>query len=438
MKKFIAATVCCLFAFSVFVFGGCACGKNGNSANNYKAEITVENDCVTVLSRVNTESEEAKFFIPRAKEQSFCLLSLSLSGKSAEYSSDGVIFTVKSKKNEGIEIKYAFKVPDTEQISLLDVVPLLVAKSGEEYLTPVENEVGLFTAFDSSNFSVELSVPQSYVIAGGEPLNALDKGESGVTYSYSFSSARSVGFLLDKNYAVKSEKSADKSINYCFLSDTNAEETYLFIKNCFEYFAKFLGEYPYKSLTVAETKGETQSIPSTGLVTVDSAKREVSEENFRFNIALGIAEQWLKHITCANDISYSAFSPALCFYAARSFLLNEGTQKDKDFINELTADKRASVALYINAKKEQNPAYKPVIVKNASETTDKLEYVSLLINGGVNALLRLEEDYSPSKVEKALKKFVKSNKNKISSKADFSAALSSLSRIFDYYLENPL
>ncbi|HBK02137.1 MAG TPA: hypothetical protein DDY77_03815, partial [Clostridiales bacterium] len=211
MKKFIAATVCCLFSFSFFVFGGCACGKNENSVNNYKAEITVENDCVTVCSRVNTESEETKFFIPRAKEKSFCLLSLSFNGKSAEYSSDGAIFTVKSRKNEEIEIKYAFNVPDTEQISLLGVVPLLVAKSGEEYLAPVENEVGLFTAFDSSNFSVELSVPQSYVIAGGEPLNALDKGENGVTYSYSFSSARSVGFMLDKNYAVKSEKSADKS-----------------------------------------------------------------------------------------------------------------------------------------------------------------------------------------------------------------------------------
>jgi aminopeptidase N len=106
---------------------------------------------------------------------------------------------------------------------------------------------------DCADYKVNLTLPKDYTVAGTGVLESERMLESKKVCTMSALNVRDFALVLSQDFRVESAQVNGKTLSYYYYNDTAPKATLDTIRECFAFFEKSYGEYPYPQYTVAQT-----------------------------------------------------------------------------------------------------------------------------------------------------------------------------------------
>ena len=106
---------------------------------------------------------------------------------------------------------------------------------------------------DCANFKVTLTAPKEYVVASTGEIMGERTLESKKEHTMSALNVRDFAMVLSKEYRITTTKKGETTLAYYYYDDKNATKTLDVIEECFSFYEKSFGEYPYGNYAVAQT-----------------------------------------------------------------------------------------------------------------------------------------------------------------------------------------
>ena len=124
--------------------------------------------------------------------------------------------------------------------------------NGAYSATPYYN-VGDPFVTDVANYSVSLTLPDSYIVASTGNIVEVSSLNGLSTYKYTANAVRDYALVLSQNFKKLTATTGDTQVNYYYFADTDAETSLATAVGMMEYLNKNVGSYPYEQYSVVET-----------------------------------------------------------------------------------------------------------------------------------------------------------------------------------------
>lgn len=257
-------------------------------------------------------------------------------------------------------------------VNLADFYPSLCAvQDGAFYQTPYE-PIGDPFFFDVADFDVSITFPQDYVIAGSGKILSSTALNGKRTNRYKISSARSVAFVLSKDFDLLTEKVDGVILNYYFYGERDNKTCLQTAIKAIKYFTETFGVYPYDTLSVVETPFVQGGMEYSGLVYISD---ELEPSAFNEVISHEIAHQWWYGGVGNNQTTYACLDEGLAEYSVLLFYENHpeyGFNREQ-LISSSISTYRAFCTVYDRLLGKSDTS----MLRPLSEYSSEYEYVNI-------------------------------------------------------------
>lgn len=106
---------------------------------------------------------------------------------------------------------------------------------------------------DCADFKVTLTAPKEYVVATTGSITQERMLESKKEHTMSALNVRDFAMILSEAYRVTTTKQGETTLAYYYYKDETPTKTLDIIEECFAFYEKSFGEYPYENYAVAQT-----------------------------------------------------------------------------------------------------------------------------------------------------------------------------------------
>ncbi len=362
MKKFSIIFVFVLICSSVFLFG---CNHNALTVYNIEMELngnvisgteTVEyvNNSDTTVNELkfnlfaNAYREGAKFSPIGAQYNSIAyydgtnygkteIQNVRVNGNDVNYQIGGQDENILSFDipelfpNESVSVKIEFSVTipkvisrlgeNEKTINLSTFYPILCGWTENGFYECVYYSVGDPFFSDCANYNVAFTCDGVYMVATSGVIEKTKTNGEKKTYNIVGKNLRSFSMVLSKEYKAVIDTSLGFNVTYFYYADDNPNESVLTAVKAIKTFSELFGEYPFNSLTVAQTKFTAGGMEYPTLVYVSD---DLDQKSYYEVIVHETAHQWWQSAVGNNEIEYGFLDEGLCEYSTVLFYEKNG------------------------------------------------------------------------------------------------------------------
>lgn len=250
---------------------------------------------------------------------------------------------------------------------------------------------------DATDFSVSLTLPSEYTVASsGYPEKTLADGEK-TTYCYSLKGGRYFSFVLSKDFGVESRRDGDVTVtafsakgNQVALAETAAA--------ALNYFSKTFGDYPYKSLNVADAPFSCGGMEYSGLCLISDA---LTETERKYAVVHEVAHQWWCCGVGNDQINAAYLDEGLAEFSTYLYLYDNG---EKDEAQAMLDNAKSAYKAYFDIYKTLGGEANTKMQRNLKEFSSLGEYVAIAYDKSLLMFASYAETVGMPKTKKRLKK----------------------------------
>ncbi|MBQ8375208.1 MAG: hypothetical protein IJX98_06540 [Clostridia bacterium] len=270
---------------------------------------------------------------------------------------------------------------------------------------------------DCADYTVSLTVPKDYAVASSGTETDEKTLESKKRHTVSATNARDFAIVLSENFGVKTEKAGKTEIAYYYFDEKNADCAVKLAKEAVEYYSSVFGEYPFETLSLAQT-GLVE--PSAEYPALCMLKSSLDGEELSRVIAQAVAHQWWYAAVGCNPFENAWQDEALAEYSAALFF-----EKHGDYgLNKQTLVKGAlgRYKSYLDTYQKTLGWADTRMTRSLGEYLNAYEYESVAVDKGVVMLDTLSKSVGEKKFLAALRKYYNDNKYETATPAHLSGA----------------
>lgn len=418
MKKFLALIISITLAFStIFVLDGCS--QSEDSRSLYDLYCVLEGDtldCDLNFTYVNdtTKNVGVLYFClyPNAFREGAKIKPVHLEYVSTAYpngvsygdikitavnsQNEKLEYTINGEDQNILEVKLKNEVKPNKQVNVFISfkVSLANVKHRLGYGENTVNLTGFYPVLcplyegeiyksvyypsgdpfytDIADYSVDLVVPSSYVVASS--LSPTKTGYQGfkTKYSYSREKVRDIAFILSKDFNVLKDEVDDTSVYYYYFNDDEPEKSLDVIKDSLSYFSKTFFKYPYSEYVVCQADFIYGGMEYPCLTFIDKNLKDYDKE---YCIVHETAHQWWYSLVGVNSSEEGFIDEGLTEFSTLLYLSNSDNYdlNLEDMINGVKNSYRNIRDISV-----KNSTYeKPLMKRNLKDFSSDLEYVSI-------------------------------------------------------------
>lgn len=312
---------------------------------------------------------------------------------------------------EYVEIDVAFKttVPksklrlgeNSHAINVADFFPTVCYFTNGEFLHIPYSPIGDPYYSQTHDFFVNFSVPSEYVVAScGQPTQTI-VDELFTTYSYQLNRARNFALVISKNFKVFSKNSNGITVNYySFLDD--GEEYLNTVLSALDYFNRTFGDYPYQTLSVAETGFVYGGMEFSSLCFINT---DLNRQDKLNSIIHEVAHQWWYGGVSNNQYNTAFIDEGLCEFSTYLYFKNTS----KDLANEMILNAKQAYKSFFDLQSVLSGNANTCMERPLSDFKSDYEYVNLVYNKSLLTFYEYENLVGEDKTLKSLKTLYKNN-----------------------------
>ncbi len=287
---------------------------------------------------------------------------------------------------------------------------------------------------DISNFYVNITYPQEYVLASsGNQLNTTEEEEK--TTTCHALNVRDFCFVLSDKFEKISKKSGEVEVNYYFYDDENAQKFLDTAVLAVKTFQELFGEYPYQQLSVVKTNFCFGGMEYPNLVMISDEIQD--EQSYNYVIVHEIAHQWWYGVVGNNQFEEAWLDEGLTEYSCALFFEQnpEYVIDYKTIIQNATDGYKKFVEIFssINGDVDESMS------RSLDEFATEPEYVNCIYTKGMIMYDSLRSSMSDRKFLKCLRDYYekyafKNSSTQVLIKSFSSSARINLRAYFDSWL----
>ena len=354
------------------------------------------------------------------------ILEISSNGKELTYEIEDSFIKVKLnkkyRKNEKVKLKLKiniklpngeYRMAKTSKTVNLGNMFASLAVFDKEYIKCDYGVIGDPFVSEVANYKVSITVPSTYVVAGGGVPTSTDVGDTKTRYSYEQNCVRDFAFVLSENYQVKCKKWGNKPVYYYFYNDSEADKTLDLAIRALDYFYSTFGEYPYEVFSLCQTPFLNGGMEYPLLVYLSDS---LNYQDYIYALVHEIAHQWWYGVVGNNQIEESYLDESLAEYSSYMFFdehLEYGISGNNFVKTAANAVETCERAIF-----EVNSNFIPSVKKPLNEFKSEYEYVNMVYGKGFIMFKSLENFVGRNYMKEKLQVYYKNNMFKIAKTDD--------------------
>lgn len=355
-----------------------------------------------IVSEVKTDGEKTEYALSGEDEET-----LDVTLKKELFAGDSVT----------VEITYRVVLANvrhrtgytTETYNLANVYPVLCYEENGNFTSYPYVSYGDPFVSQTANYSVTLILPENYSVAHSGSLIQKNTDNSSVSYKFEGKCIRDFAFCASDKFCQKTVKADDTEIKYFYVKDTDPDASLNLIRDCFDFFEKTFGDYPYDTYCVAETGLESAGMEYPNLVFIAD---NLGRESFNKVLIHETAHQWWYGIVGNNQFENAWMDEGLAEYSVIAFYkaCPEYGNAEETLKKSYTRYK-----LYFNVLKDYDKDFDTSLTRSLVEFKNAQTYVTLTYLKGMLMMDSLRDLTGEKKFFKALRRYYKAGKFSIAS-----------------------
>lgn len=302
-------------------------------------------------------------------------------------------------------------------INLGNFYPVLCAYSKDGFVEcPYYSDGDPFLS-DCADYKVTFTAPKEYVVAAtGETIDKRGL-ESKNAYTMSAPNVRDFAITLSKDYKTESCRVGDTELRYYYYDDEKPTAHLAAVKECFSYFSKTFGKYPYKSYSVAQTGFSHSGMEYPSLSMVSD---RLQEKDYVYTLVHETAHQWWYAVVGSDPIENAWQDEGLAEYSTALFFdHHEGYGYTEE---ELAAQATENYRAYYDVYDRVFGTADTRMTRHLKDFISDYEYRSIAYDKGMILFHTLKTSMGEKTFVNALKKYYEGCKYKIATPADMTTA----------------
>lgn len=286
---------------------------------------------------------------------------------------------------------------------------------------------------DCADYKVNLTLPKEYTVAGTGVLESERILESKKVCTMSALNVRDFALVLSQDFRVESAQVNGKTLSYYYYSDAAPKAALETIKECFAFFEKSYGEYPYPQYTVAQTGFCYGGMEYPCLSFIND---KLTDEGKARVIVHETAHQWWYSAVGSDQLLEAWQDEGLAEYSTLCFF--EAYEKygftREGLVNEAMREYRSYYDVYGSVLGRTDTR----MSRHLKEYISDYEYKCLSYDKSLIMFDTLRKSVGDEKFNSALKKYYKNNLFRMASVGDLIASFEKcgldVSGFFDSFL----
>ncbi|MBQ7323129.1 MAG: M1 family metallopeptidase [Clostridia bacterium] len=324
---------------------------------------------------------------------------------------------------------------ETERaVNLGNFFPTLCAIRGNAFVETVYYPIGNPFLFEVSDYKVTLTLPKEYTVASTGNFLEERMLESKKVHTMYAMNARDFAMVLSDNAQKLSAKSGNTELVYCYYADTTPQETLALIQECFAFYEKVFGKYPYDVYTVAETGFCKEGATYPGLLMLSD---RLQNEEKTWSIAKQTAHQWWRCVVGSDTLENAWQDEGMGAYSALLFF--EEYEKygfaREEIIKQALEEYRSYFDVYGSVLGRTDTR----MTRSLGEYISEFEYRCLSHDKALLLLDTLRKSVGEEKFLQALRRYYAEQTFKVASVGDMVASFEKtgmdVSGLFDSFLQ---
>ncbi len=266
---------------------------------------------------------------------------------------------------------------------------------------------------DCADYKLTMTTPKEYVVAFTGELTEERTLESKKVYTMSATNVRDFALVLSERFRTVSAEINGTKLNYYYYEDENPMKTLEIMRECFGFYEKTFGKYPYAQYSVAQTGFCYGGMEYPCLAFVSDS---ITEENLARVIAHETAHQWWYAVVGSDQLEEAWQDEGLAEYSALAFFEEYekyGFTRD-GLVKEAMQEYRSYYDVYGSVLGRADTR----MTKNLSEYLSDYEYRCLSYNKALVMLDTLRKSVGEERFFSALRKYYKTYSFKMATAGD--------------------
>ncbi len=298
-------------------------------------------------------------------------------------------------------------------VNLGNCFPILCGIKNSGFVETVYYSDGDPFFSDCGEYRFTLTLPKEYVVASTGTLIEERALESKKVHTMAATNVRDFALVLSDDFRVLTTESGGKKLAYYYYDDPNATKTLEMMRDCFAFYEKTFGAYPYPQYSVAQTGFCLGGMEYPCLSMVSDA---VSEELLPRVMAHETAHQWWYGVVGSDQLNEAWQDEGLAEYSALTFF--EAYEKYGFARDELIKEAMQEYRSYYDVYGSVLGRTDTRMTRNLAEYLSDYEYKCLSYDKALIMFDTLRKSVGEEKVLSALKKYYKTYAFKMATSGD--------------------
>lgn len=392
-------------------------------------------------AKVVSSSNEAKAYPNGKSYGGIEIQDVSINEKVLEYEIGGEdenILIVKLSKgifpdeHVMIDITYGVQLPNINHrfgygentINFGNFYPVAcVYENGKGFIQDLYNSNGDPFYSEVANYSVEISYPESMMLAssGEQGKTDIDKASAKKTTKVTANKVRDFAFVLSSKFTKTSESVDGTIVNYYSYDDSDADASISVAVKAIKTFNQLFGKYPYATVSVVKANFVHGGMEFPNMVLI--ADDITGHQDYEYVIIHELAHQWWYGVVGNNEYVNSWLDEGLTEYSTILFYENN-PDYGLDY-DSMIKGVNKNYKLFVEVYSRVNGSVDTSMNRRLDEYATEPEYVNCTYTKGTLLFDTLRETVGDKRFFKALKNYYKDYMFKIVSAEDFISCISS-------------
>lgn len=281
-------------------------------------------------------------------------------------------------------------------INICNYYPILCVYENDNFVQDLYNANGDPFYSKVANYNVSITYSKNLTLAStGVQKNIMD-GENKIT-TITAENVRDFAMVMSSKYETIYEDYNNIELCYYYYDDATPKQTITAIKELLDLNEKY-GEYPYKTLSVAESNFVHGGMEYPNLVLISD---DLADYETYINVVVHeLCHQWWYGVVGNNQYTYGFLDEGLTDYNTAKFYEaypKYGLKCEKIFTNATNG-----YVTFTKVYKDVIPNFSTNMIRRLDEFETENEYVYLTYVKGMLMFASLEELIGPKKIDKCI------------------------------------
>ncbi len=300
-------------------------------------------------------------------------------------------------------------------VNLSGFYPVLCSVKDGGFFECVYSENGDPFVSDCADYSVELTVPEKYDVAGAE---LSSKSNDKCVFLFEAEHVRDVAFVLSDNFTRTDGTACGVPVSYYSLSDGDPAATLGTACEALEFCSENFGDYAYPRYTVAETDFPYGGMEFPMLSMISSASADAQRPSI---VVHETAHQWWYASVGSNQFEEAWQDEGLAEWTT-AFFMETHPQYGGSYREIVNASEK-SYRAFFSVKSQVNGETDTRMSRPLTSYSGLYEYRNIAYDKGVILFDRIRDVAGEQKLIKGLKNYAAEYRGKIASPADLICCL---------------